>query len=189
MISRCSKNIVKEGKGVVKCRNTRHSGLTKSKVLIGGRSRVRFASLLASSAALDEITDKPVAAKLLDQPLVIWRSHRQIAAFYDLCIHRGTPLSLGRVEKEQLVCAYHGWHYASNGELHPYSVASAGFGRFPAKPVRPRSALKNDTGWFGFASTNPSVTSRIFPRSLIILHSDGTVISMKIHGRRMLLGY
>lgn len=63
----------------------------------------------------DEITDKPVAAKLLDQPLVIWRSHGQIAAFYDLCIHRGTPLSLGRVEKEQLVCAYHGWHYALNG--------------------------------------------------------------------------
>jgi phenylpropionate dioxygenase-like ring-hydroxylating dioxygenase large terminal subunit len=63
----------------------------------------------------DEVTDKPAPAKLLDQPLVIWRSNGQVAAFYDLCIHRGTPLSLGWVDTDQLVCAYHGWHYALDG--------------------------------------------------------------------------
>jgi phenylpropionate dioxygenase-like ring-hydroxylating dioxygenase large terminal subunit len=62
-----------------------------------------------------ELTDKPVAAKLLDQPLVLWRSNGKIAAFYDLCIHRGTPLSLGWVSGDQLVCAYHGWNYAADG--------------------------------------------------------------------------
>jgi phenylpropionate dioxygenase-like ring-hydroxylating dioxygenase large terminal subunit len=62
-----------------------------------------------------ELTDKPVAVKLLDQPLVLWRSNWKIAAFYDLCIHRGTPLSLGWVSGDQLVCAYHGWNYAADG--------------------------------------------------------------------------
>jgi len=63
----------------------------------------------------EEITNKPAAAKLLDQPIVIWRSNGQLAAFYDLCIHRGTPLSLGWVRNDQLVCAYHGWEYGADG--------------------------------------------------------------------------
>jgi phenylpropionate dioxygenase-like ring-hydroxylating dioxygenase large terminal subunit len=62
-----------------------------------------------------EVTDKPVAAKLLDQPIVIWRSNGKVAAFYDLCIHRGSPLSLGWVNGDQLVCAYHGWNYGADG--------------------------------------------------------------------------
>jgi phenylpropionate dioxygenase-like ring-hydroxylating dioxygenase large terminal subunit len=62
-----------------------------------------------------EVTDKPVAAKLLDQPIVVWRSNGKIAAFYDLCTHRGSPLSLGWINGNQLVCAYHGWNYGSDG--------------------------------------------------------------------------
>ena len=62
-----------------------------------------------------EVTDKPVAAKLLDQPIVVWRSNGKVAAFYDLCIHRGSPLSLGWINGDQLVCAYHGWNYGSDG--------------------------------------------------------------------------
>ena len=42
-----------------------------------------------------EVTDQPVPVKLLDQPLVIWRANGNLAAFYDLCIHRGAALSLG----------------------------------------------------------------------------------------------
>jgi phenylpropionate dioxygenase-like ring-hydroxylating dioxygenase large terminal subunit len=56
-----------------------------------------------------------LAARLLDQPLALWRSDGRISAFYDLCIHRGTPLSLGWVDGCQLVCAYHGWHYGPDG--------------------------------------------------------------------------
>jgi vanillate O-demethylase monooxygenase subunit len=62
-----------------------------------------------------ELTDKPVSVKLLDQPLVLWRSYDKVSAFYDLCIHRGAALSLGRVECGQLVCPYHGWNYAADG--------------------------------------------------------------------------
>jgi phenylpropionate dioxygenase-like ring-hydroxylating dioxygenase large terminal subunit len=56
-----------------------------------------------------EVNDKPVKVKLLDQPIALWRSGEKIAAFYDLCIHRGTPLSLGWVDNGDLVCASHGW--------------------------------------------------------------------------------
>jgi len=62
-----------------------------------------------------EVTDKPVKVRLLDQPLALWRSNGQIAAFYDLCIHCGTPLSLGWLDNGELVCAYHGWRYGADG--------------------------------------------------------------------------
>jgi phenylpropionate dioxygenase-like ring-hydroxylating dioxygenase large terminal subunit len=66
-------------------------------------------------ARSSEVSDKPFKAKLLNQPLVLWRSNGTVAAFYDLCIHRGTPLSLGWITDGELVCAYHGWRYAANG--------------------------------------------------------------------------
>jgi phenylpropionate dioxygenase-like ring-hydroxylating dioxygenase large terminal subunit len=62
-----------------------------------------------------EVAEKPIAVKLLDQPVVVWRSAEGIAAFYDLCIHRGTPLSLGWTDNGRLVCAYHGWQYGADG--------------------------------------------------------------------------
>jgi phenylpropionate dioxygenase-like ring-hydroxylating dioxygenase large terminal subunit len=66
-------------------------------------------------ARSEQVSDRPVGVRLLDQPLVLWRSQSQLAAFYDLCIHRGTPLSLGWVDQDELVCAYHGWSYGPSG--------------------------------------------------------------------------
>lgn len=58
----------------------------------------------------------PVAATLLGEPLVLWRSASGAAhAFRDACVHRGTALSLGRVENGEIVCPYHGWRYAPDG--------------------------------------------------------------------------
>lgn len=33
----------------------------------------------------------------------------------DVCIHRGTALSLGSVVRDEIVCPYHGWHYDASG--------------------------------------------------------------------------
>jgi vanillate O-demethylase monooxygenase subunit len=33
----------------------------------------------------------------------------------DLCVHRGTALSLGWVDRGRLVCAYHGWTFGADG--------------------------------------------------------------------------
>jgi len=38
-----------------------------------------------------------------------------VRCFLDLCRHRGTQLSLGRVCGARLVCAYHGWQYDDAG--------------------------------------------------------------------------
>jgi phenylpropionate dioxygenase-like ring-hydroxylating dioxygenase large terminal subunit len=66
-------------------------------------------------ATLDELGTQPVAATLLDERLVLYRVGERVAALKDLCIHRGTPLSLGWVENSNIVCGYHGWSYAPDG--------------------------------------------------------------------------
>jgi phenylpropionate dioxygenase-like ring-hydroxylating dioxygenase large terminal subunit len=55
------------------------------------------------------------SVRLLGEDVVLWRSGGQALAWQDLCLHRGTRLSKGWVEGEQLVCPYHGWHYSTAG--------------------------------------------------------------------------
>jgi phenylpropionate dioxygenase-like ring-hydroxylating dioxygenase large terminal subunit len=63
-----------------------------------------------------EIADQPVAVTLLDEPLVVVRHpNGEVAAFIDACPHRGAPLSLGRLEEAELVCAFHGWRFGPDG--------------------------------------------------------------------------
>ncbi|HEU4370413.1 MAG TPA: aromatic ring-hydroxylating dioxygenase subunit alpha [Methylomirabilota bacterium] len=63
-----------------------------------------------------EVGAAPRAAALLGQPLVLWRDSRgAVHAFDDLCVHRGTALSLGSVRGDELVCVYHGWRYGADG--------------------------------------------------------------------------
>src|SRR6187200_1964157 len=45
-----------------------------------------------------DLVDRPVAVTLLDEPLVLVRLGAEVAAFPDLCVHRGTALSLGWVD-------------------------------------------------------------------------------------------
>jgi vanillate O-demethylase monooxygenase subunit len=68
-------------------------------------------------AVASALTDKPMAVTLLEQQLVIWRSPDGVKCFKDLCIHRGTRLSLGWVENGELLCPYHGWCYAKDGKV------------------------------------------------------------------------
>jgi len=60
-----------------------------------------------------EITaEKPYGTRLLDERLVIYRvSDGTIIVAKDLCLHRGAPLSLGRIENDRLICPYHGVQY------------------------------------------------------------------------------
>lgn len=66
-------------------------------------------------AFVEDLNDGPISVQFLDERVVVCRLGGEVKAFYDLCIHRGTPLSLGWVEGDQLVCAYHGWSYAGDG--------------------------------------------------------------------------
>ncbi len=62
-----------------------------------------------------DLGDKPAQVFLMDEQLAIVRMGGEVRAFADLCVHRGTALSLGRVEGDQLRCAYHGWTYGPDG--------------------------------------------------------------------------
>jgi phenylpropionate dioxygenase-like ring-hydroxylating dioxygenase large terminal subunit len=66
-------------------------------------------------ALADEVADTPVAAQLLNEDLVLWRCGERVLAWQDLCVHRGTRLSLGRVDGGCLECPYHGWTYDVSG--------------------------------------------------------------------------
>jgi phenylpropionate dioxygenase-like ring-hydroxylating dioxygenase large terminal subunit len=73
---------------------------------------------------------QPMAVRLLGEDLVLWRTGKQIHAWRDLCIHRGTRLSLGRIEQDCLICPYHGWIYNEDGQCV----------RYPAHPEQQPSA-------------------------------------------------
>ena len=67
-------------------------------------------------AYADALADVPLRVRLLGEDLVLWRDSAGIAhALRDLCIHRGTALSLGRVIGDRIMCPYHGWRYRSDG--------------------------------------------------------------------------
>jgi phenylpropionate dioxygenase-like ring-hydroxylating dioxygenase large terminal subunit len=56
-----------------------------------------------------------LGVRLLDEEIVIWRHRGQVLVWQDLCLHRGTRLSLGKVTDGLLACPYHGWTYDTTG--------------------------------------------------------------------------
>lgn len=76
--------------------------------------------------------NKPVGIRLLEEDIVLWKANGAVHAWRDLCLHRGTRLSLGRVEDCTIICPYHGWTYNEEGQCI----------RFPAHPDQtpPRTA-------------------------------------------------
>lgn len=78
-------------------------------------------------ALVRDIGSKPVAARLLDEPLVIYRAGEAYVVARDICPHRGLPLSLGSHVEGGVACAYHGLRYGGDGKCnhvpaHPSSA-------------------------------------------------------------------
>ena len=67
--------------------------------------------------AVDELAaGGPIAVRVLGEDVVVWRSGGEYHAWRDLCVHRGTRLSLGKVaDGGALECPYHGWTYGTDG--------------------------------------------------------------------------
>ena len=74
----------------------------------------RLAGFWHPVASSESVGASPVPVRLLERDLVLFRDGTGVVrAWLDLCIHRGTKLSLGRVAGDRLICAYHGWEYDS----------------------------------------------------------------------------
>src|SRR5262245_108257 len=92
-----------------------------------------------------EVTDKPVAATLLDESIVVWRtSDGRAHAMRDLCIHRGTALSLGGVPDDCIVCPYHACRYDASGAC--VRIPQSAHAIIPARRGRRCTAVRNATG-------------------------------------------
>jgi vanillate O-demethylase monooxygenase subunit len=62
-----------------------------------------------------DIGAAPVAVRLLDERLVVYRAGARAVVARDLCIHRGVPLSIGYVQGDEIVCRYHGLRFGPDG--------------------------------------------------------------------------
>jgi phenylpropionate dioxygenase-like ring-hydroxylating dioxygenase large terminal subunit len=82
-------------------------------------------------ARADEVSDKPIKARLLDIDLVVYRTDGIARVARDLCAHRGVALSLGWVEGDVIVCPYHGLRYGPDGRCR--SVPA-----HPNAPISPK---------------------------------------------------
>jgi phenylpropionate dioxygenase-like ring-hydroxylating dioxygenase large terminal subunit len=101
------------------------------------------------------LTGRPLAADLLGEPLVLWRgANGAPRAMSDLCVHRGTALSLGEVRDDQLVCPYHGWRYAGDGRCVAIPQLEDP-SRVPAKARVPAFAVQERYGLIWVALEQP----------------------------------
>jgi len=81
---------------------------------VGDRG-VTLANFWHPVALSAEVTEQPRQFELLGELIVMFRDAQGVAAFKDLCIHRGAALSLGWITDGRLTCAYHGWEYDRTG--------------------------------------------------------------------------
>lgn len=100
--------------------------------------------------ATDLPAGAPHAMQIMDEPIVLWRNAEgQVAALEDRCVHRLAPLSLGRVEKNNLRCMYHGFVFNPQGKV----VSIVGQDTIPAKArVRSYPVVEQDSWiwiWMG----------------------------------------
>ncbi len=89
-----------------------------------------------------EIEPGRIAARtIIDQPLVLYRTRSgEVVALEDRCCHRFAPLSLGRLEGDDLRCMYHGLKFAPDGRCieipgQPLIPQSACVRRYPVRTI------------------------------------------------------
>src|SRR4051812_553631 len=77
---------------------------------------VTFRQFWHPIATVDEVhTDRPTRFTLLGENLVAFKTDDGVSVMKDLCIHRGSALSLGKIIDGTLECVYHGWRYDGTG--------------------------------------------------------------------------
>ena len=97
----------------------------------------------------------PIAADLLGEPLVLWRGRDgAVRVLSDVCVHRGTALSLGWVDGDEIVCAYHGWRYRGDGRCAAIPQL-ADPSRVPAKARVPTFRAQERYGLVWVAMAEP----------------------------------
>jgi phenylpropionate dioxygenase-like ring-hydroxylating dioxygenase large terminal subunit len=118
----------------------------------------------------DELKEKPVARRICDEPLVLFRDKAgRAVALEDRCCHRAAPLSRGEIVAGGIQCGYHGLTFDGSGTC----VAIPGQPRIPEDArVRAYPVVEKDMFvwiWMGEASRADTSNIVDFP-----YHNDGT---------------
>jgi phenylpropionate dioxygenase-like ring-hydroxylating dioxygenase large terminal subunit len=93
-------------------------------------------------AYLAEIGARPFKTRLMDRPLVLFRSNDAVVVLEDRCPHRNAPLSAGRIINGEIECPYHGWRFGREGACNHIAGAEVADGaRATALPVQVRDGL------------------------------------------------
>jgi phenylpropionate dioxygenase-like ring-hydroxylating dioxygenase large terminal subunit len=80
------------------------------------------------AAWADELKDRPLGRRILNEPVVLFRDQSgRAAALLDRCCHRSAPLSLGEVVPGGIQCGYHGLTFDGSGAC----IAVPGQSRIP----------------------------------------------------------
>jgi 5,5'-dehydrodivanillate O-demethylase len=84
--------------------------------------------------------EEAVPVHVLDESFTLYRGHSGTPYLVGYrCAHRGTQLSVGRVEDDCIRCFYHGWKYAGSGQCVEQPAESKPFAdtvTIPSYPVR-----------------------------------------------------
>ena len=68
--------------------------------------------------ATDDLSDLPVAIRILGEDLVIFKDRSGQIGLLELhCSHRGTSLEFGQIEERGIRCCYHAWCYDVDGRI------------------------------------------------------------------------
>ncbi len=85
-----------------------------------------------------DVGNDPVAARLLDVDLVVYRTSQGVSVARDICPHRGTRISNGSVRDDALVCPMHGLHFDYAGQcVRIPSIAN------PSAKIPPKMRLQS----------------------------------------------
>jgi vanillate O-demethylase monooxygenase subunit len=89
-------------------------------------------------ARVGDVGKDPLSVTVCGVPVVLFRAKGLIKAVYDRCAHRRAPLSIGRVDKEKIVCVYHGCAFAGDGSGYCPTTKSSRFKvpRFDVRQLR-----------------------------------------------------
>ncbi len=98
-------------------------------------------------AASSELTSvRPQKLRILGEDLVLFRDGSgKPGLLYSRCMHRGTSLHFGKIERDGIRCCYHGWKYDTEGHcleqpLEPHARTRENI-RQPWYPVEERYGL------------------------------------------------
>jgi vanillate O-demethylase monooxygenase subunit len=102
--------------------------------------------------------------RIIDTPIVLFRTREGVAVLQDLCPHRFVPLRLGKViDSDRIRCAYHGLEFDRHGVCvhNPHTS-----GRIPAAKAKSYAAAERHGMvwvWLGDATPDPALIPDLSP--------------------------